>query len=223
MSYYPSLYRVRREHHEAEGVFLAVSFSAAKRPKKRDPRDPKLTQNPAHTRSCHAASPDDVDAAVREAHRAFLSGSWSRAPRHARADVLERCAALLEAELPGLIELEVAQTGRAAREMRAQVPSLTRWFRYYASVLRVEERPLLPTAGRLHNFVSRVPLGAVALVAPFNHPLLIAVKKLAPALAAGNSVLLKPSELTPLSALRLGRILKDGGVPDGVFSGKCNQ
>lgn len=102
--------------------------------------------------------------------------------------------------------------------MRAQVPSLTRWFRYYAAVLRTEERPLLPTQGKLHNFVTREPLGVVALLAPFNHPLLIAVKKLAPALAAGNAVVLKPSELTPLTALRLGALLRDAGVPDGAFS-----
>ena len=143
---------------------------------------------------------------------------WSRAPRHARADVLDRCATLLDAALPELIDLEVAQTGRAVREMQAQVPSLVRWFRYYASVLRVEERPLLPTSGKLHNFIDRVPLGVVALVVPFNHPLLIAVKKLAPALAAGNSVVLKPSELTPLSALRLADVLAEAGVPDGVLS-----
>ena len=132
--------------------------------------------------------------------------------------MLDRCATLLDAALPELIELEVAQTGRAVREMQAQVPSLVRWFRYYASVLRVEERPLLPTSGKLHNFIDRVPLGVVALVVPFNHPLLIAVKKLAPALAAGNSVVLKPSELTPLSALRLADVLAEAGVPDGVLS-----
>ncbi|KAK7753573.1 hypothetical protein SLS62_004431 [Diatrype stigma] len=170
------------------------------------------------THSCHAASPEDVDATVRAAHAAFKGGAWSRAPRHARADVLDRCAALLEGALPELIALEVAQTGRCVREMRAQVPSLTRWFRYYAAVLRTEERSLLPTQGKLHNFVTREPLGVVALLAPFNHPLLIAVKKLAPALAAGNAVVLKPSELTPLTALRLGALLRDAGVPDGAFS-----
>ncbi|KAI0601085.1 aldehyde dehydrogenase [Biscogniauxia sp. FL1348] len=177
--------------------------------------DPATGEIFAH---CHAASPSDVDATVALAHAAYKRGTWSRASRHHRADVLDQCAALLSAALPSLIALEVRQTGRCAREMRAQVPSLTRWFKYYASALRVEERPLLPTAGPLHNWVDRVALGVVALVAPFNHPLLIAVKKLAPALAAGNSVVLKPSELTPLSALALGRVLRRAGVPDGVFS-----
>jgi acyl-CoA reductase-like NAD-dependent aldehyde dehydrogenase len=72
--------------------------------------------------------------------------------------------------------------------------------------------------GKLHNFVDRVPLGVVVQITPFNHPLLIAVKKLAPALAAGNSVVIKPSELTPLTTLLLGKILGQAGIPDGVLS-----
>lgn len=102
--------------------------------------------------------------------------------------------------------------------MQAQVPSLVRWFQYYAALLRTAERRVLPTLGKLHNWVDRVPLGVVALITPFNHPLLIAVKKIAPALAAGNSVVVKPSELTPLTTLKLGEILAEAGVPEGVFS-----
>lgn len=102
--------------------------------------------------------------------------------------------------------------------MNAQVPSLVRWFKYYAALLRTEERAVLPTQGKLHNWVDRVPLGVVVQITPFNHPLLIAVKKLAPALAAGNSVIVKPSELTPLTTILLGRLLRQAGLPDGVFS-----
>ncbi|KAJ6441214.1 betaine aldehyde dehydrogenase [Purpureocillium lavendulum] len=160
----------------------------------------------------------DVDEAINVAHRAFRSGVWAKAPREARATVLDKAAALLIQQLPSLIPLEVRQTGRAIREMEAQVPSLVRWFRYYAAALRTEERPVLPTSGKLHNWLERVPLGVVVQITPFNHPLLIAVKKLAPALAAGNSVVLKPSELTPLTSLLLGPILKEAGVPDGVFN-----
>ncbi|KAI0438184.1 aldehyde dehydrogenase [Xylaria telfairii] len=167
---------------------------------------------------CHAASEEDVQETVALAQAVFKSGAWSCASRHHRADVLDKAATLLEAELPQLIALEVQQTGRAVREMNAQVPSLVRWLKYYAALLRVEERPVLPTTGKLHNFVDRVPLGVVAQITPFNHPLLIAVKKMAPALAAGNSVVVKPSELTPLSTLRLGAILKAAGLPDGVFN-----
>ena len=101
--------------------------------------------------------------------------------------------------------------------MEAQVPSLVRWFKYYAALIRTEERPVLPTSGQLHNWVERRPLGVVVQITPFNHPLLIAVKKLAPALSAGNSVIVKPSELTPLTTVLLGEILKEAGLPDGVF------
>ncbi|KAI3395640.1 hypothetical protein diail_1005 [Diaporthe ilicicola] len=167
---------------------------------------------------CHSASNEDVENTVQLAHEAFKSGVWSRLPRHLRADVLEKAAALLTENLPGLISLEVQQTGRAVREMNAQVPSLVRWFKYYAALLRTEERAVLPTQGKLHNWVDRVPLGVVVQITPFNHPLLIAVKKIAPALAAGNSVIVKPSELTPLTTLRLGALLAQAGVPDGVFS-----
>ncbi|KAK5995407.1 Phenylacetaldehyde dehydrogenase [Cladobotryum mycophilum] len=167
---------------------------------------------------CHSASSEDVDKTIQLAHEAFKSGVWSKAPRNTRADVLDKAADLLTTNLSVLIPLEVEQTGRAIREMQAQVPSLVRWFRYYAAILRTEERPVLPTSGKLHNWLERVPLGVVVQITPFNHPLLIAVKKLAPALAAGNSVVLKPSELTPLTSLLLGPILKEAGLPDGVFS-----
>lgn len=167
---------------------------------------------------CHAASEEDVARTVHLAHDAFKSGIWSKADRHKRADTLEAIATLLQTNLPTLIDLEVTQTGRAIREMRAQVPSLTKWFKYYASLIRTEERPVLPTTGKLHNWIDRKPLGVVVQITPFNHPLLIAVKKIAPALAAGNSVILKPSELTPLTSILLGKLMKEAGLPDGVFS-----
>lgn len=148
----------------------------------------------------------------------FKSGVWSKAPRHVRADTLDRIAELLTKNLPRLIELEVRQTGRAIREMNAQVPTLTKWFKYYAALIRTEERSVLPTVGKLHNWIDRKPLGVVAQITPFNHPMLIAVKKIAPALAAGNCIVLKPSELTPLTSIELGKLMKEAGLPDGVFN-----
>lgn len=126
-------------------------------------------------------------------------------------------AELLKANLPELIALEVQQTGRAIREMNAQVPSLVKWFKYYASLIRTEERPVLPTSGQLHNWVDRKPLGVVVQITPFNHPLLIAVKKIAPALAAGNSVILKPSELTPLTSILLGKLFQQVRIQNSLY------
>lgn len=83
-----------------------------------------------------------------------------------RADVLEKIADLLTAKISELIALEVRQTGRAIREMNAQVPSLVRWFKYYAAVIRTEERAVLPTMGQLHNWVDRKSLGVVAQITP---------------------------------------------------------
>lgn len=177
--------------------------------------DPATGEIFAH---CHTASATDVDDVVKLAHKVFKSGVWSKAPRHVRADTLDRTAELLTQNLPRLIELEVRQTGRAIREMNAQVPTLVKWFKYYAALIRTEERPVLPTMGKLHNWVDRKPLGVVAQITPFNHPMLIAVKKIAPALAAGNSIILKPSELTPLTSIELGKLLKEAGLPDGVFN-----
>ena len=85
---------------------------------------------------------------MKVAHDAFKSGIWSKADRHHRADTLENIAAHLSKVLPTLIALEVQQTGRAIRELEAQVPSLTKWFKYYAALIRTEERPVLPTTGR---------------------------------------------------------------------------
>ncbi|PNS14544.1 Aldehyde dehydrogenase [Sphaceloma murrayae] len=166
----------------------------------------------------HSASPADVSTIISAAHAHHLSGTWSHLPRHARAAILDRIAVVLTSHLPSLIALEVRQTGRCLRELSAQIPSLLRWFTYYASLLRTEERSVLPTQGKLHNWIDRRPLGVVALITPFNHPLLICVKKLAPALAAGNTVVIKPSELTPLTTLKLAELLVQAGVPDGVVS-----
>jgi acyl-CoA reductase-like NAD-dependent aldehyde dehydrogenase len=115
---------------------------------------------------CHTASIEDVNHAVQLAHQTFKSGVWSRAPRQTRAEVLEKIADLLTANITELIALEVRQTGRAIREMNAQVPSLVRWFKYYAALIRTEERAVLPTTGALHNWIDRKPLGVVAQITP---------------------------------------------------------
>ncbi|KAH8993846.1 Aldehyde/histidinol dehydrogenase [Lactarius hatsudake] len=169
-------------------------------------------------RSVDTASPEDVQHAVADAHAVFESGVWSRAPAIHRSKVLTRLARALEERVPAFAELETLQTGRAIREMRAQLGRLPEWFEYYAALLRTHQSFVAPTQGKLLNYVQRVPLGVVAQITPFNHPLLIAIKKIAPALAAGNSVIVKPSELAPISVLEFAKIALDVGVPSGVLS-----
>lgn len=141
--------------------------------------------------------------------------------RENRAKVLDNCAKLFSEALPRLIEAEVTQTGRAIRELNFQLPTLVDLFRRYAAILRSVhsgERAAPPDGAKIQSFTFRRALGVVAVLTPCNDPLMTAVRKLAPALAAGNSVILKPSELTPVSALYLAEIFHTAGVPSGVLS-----
>jgi len=191
-----------REAASASGAFLSVEDPARRREIAR----------------VSAASAEDIGKAVASGHEAYRSGVWSRADVRLRADVLQRISQGLRERLEELAELESRQTGRAIREMKAQLGRLPEWFEYFGALVRTAEGRTTPFLGPYLNYVQRVPLGVVAQITPWNHPLLIAVKKLAPALAAGNSVVLKPSELAPLSVLELAKICKEAGLPDGVLS-----
>ncbi|KAF8450611.1 aldehyde dehydrogenase domain-containing protein [Boletus edulis BED1] len=186
------------------------------------PRVPPLTIcNPATGEvvfSVDAATAKDVDVSVTRAHTTYQSGVWSRAPPLTRSTVLSRLARLLEEHTPAIANIETLQTGRAIRELTAQIGRLPEWLHYYAAVLRTHQGFVAPTQGKLLNYVQRIPLGVVAQITPFNHPLFIAVKKIAPALAAGNSVIVKPSELAPVSLLEFSKLTQEAGVPDGVFT-----
>ncbi|KAF7355549.1 Aldehyde dehydrogenase [Mycena sanguinolenta] len=164
------------------------------------------------------ASERDVKQTVAGAQSVFRAGTWSKAPAIERSKVLTRLARALEERIPEFAEIETLQTGRAIREMKAQLTRLPEWIDYYAALLRTSQGFVAPTQGKLLNYVQRVPLGVVAQITPFNHPLLIAVKKIAPALAAGNSVIVKPSELAPISVLEFSRMAETVGVPSGVLS-----
>ncbi|SJL02225.1 related to phenylacetaldehyde dehydrogenase [Armillaria ostoyae] len=154
----------------------------------------------------------------------FNEESYSVAPagsgRHPKrkAKVLTNLARILESRLPEMTTIESLQTGRTIREMRAQLGRLPEWIDYYAALLRTAQGFVAPTQGPLLNYVQRVPLGVVAQITPFNHPLLIAIKKIAPALAAGNSVIVKPSEWAPITVLEFAKMAEEAGVPAGVLT-----
>ena len=153
---------------------------------------------------------EDVDRAVRSAAASFEKGTWARTmDARGRSKVLLEMARLLEQRLPGLAAMESLQTGRAFREMNAQLARLPEWLEYFAGLVRTHEGQCPPFPGPYLNYVQRVPLGVCGLITPWNHPLLIALKKVAPALAAGNSVVLKPPELAPVAVLELGRIARE--------------
>ncbi|KAI0310157.1 aldehyde dehydrogenase [Amylostereum chailletii] len=186
-----------------------------------DPRQEFSVSNPAtggHLCTVAIPTPSDVQRTVVDAQATFDSGVWSRSSAHHRATVLSRLARSLAQRVPVFAEIETLQTGRAIREMQAQLGRLPEWLEYFASLLRTRQDYVAPTQGQLLNYVQRVPLGVVAQITPFNHPLLIAVKKLAPALAAGNSVIVKPSEMAPISVLEFAEMTVEAGLPKGVLS-----
>jgi acyl-CoA reductase-like NAD-dependent aldehyde dehydrogenase len=158
----------------------------------------------------------DVDAAVTAAARAFTG--WGRSSATERFHLLCRLAELIKAHADELARWETLATGRPIREMAAQVGRLRDFFEYFAAAARVAEGEVTPFAGPYLNYTRHVPLGVVGLITPWNHPLLILTKKLAPALAAGNTVVIKPSELTPTTTIDLARLCKEAGIPDGVVN-----
>ncbi|KZW04339.1 aldehyde dehydrogenase [Exidia glandulosa HHB12029] len=165
-----------------------------------------------------SATPEQVDDAISRSHAVFQSGVWSRASPQHRSLVLSRIAAKLDSkQLLYLAITESKQTGRAVREMKTQLARLPEWLTYYAALLRTYQGYVPPTQGQVLSYVTREPLGVVAQITPFNHPLLIAIKKLTPALAAGNSVIVKPSELAPASVLDFAELAKEAGLPDDVL------
>ena len=168
--------------------------------------------------SVHCANADDVDRAVRVARDAFDSGVWRGMTIHQRARVLHRFADLIESRLEDLCHLEAVNNGRPITETRAQITRLPEWYRYNAALLLADRDSVVPMSGPYHSYTSRFPIGVVAILASFNHPLMIASKSLAPALATGNSVALKPSEQTPLTALVLGELAAEAGFPAGVLN-----
>lgn len=184
-------------------------------------REEFIVFNPANGQELSriwTTSQEEVETAINRAQKAFDSGSWSKASTFARAKVLTNLARILESRLPEMTTIESLQTGRTIREMRAQLGRLPEWIDYYAALLRTAQGFVAPTQGPLLNYVQRVPLGVVAQITPFNHPLLIAIKKIAPALAAGNSVIVKPSEWAPITVLEFAKMAEEAGVPAGVLT-----
>lgn len=160
---------------------------------------------------------NDVNKAVEAALNAFKNTNWAK-DKDYRFRVLNKLAELMRDALPELVELESMMTGRAIREMKAQLARLPEWYEYFASVLKTLEDSAPPFGGSYVNYTKRIPLGVVGIVTPWNHPLLILTKKLAPALAAGNAVVIKPSENTPVTTYFLAEIAKEAGVPDGIIN-----
>ncbi|WP_109467494.1 aldehyde dehydrogenase [Albibacillus kandeliae] len=162
---------------------------------------------------------EDIDRAVKSARRAFEDGRWSRKTPGERKEVLLALAALIRENIPELALLDTLDMGKTISDSSTiDAPGSAHFFQWHAEAIDKLYDEVAPTGGRDLALIRRVPLGVVGAVVPWNFPLDMATWKLAPALAAGNSVVLKPAEQSPLSALMLAELATRAGLPDGVLN-----
>jgi len=161
----------------------------------------------------------DVDRAVDSAYRTFKAGTWSRMEPRARMQVLYRYAELLEEHAAEFTLIDVLDMGKPVGDMLgADVPMSVECFQYFGETIDKIEGQVTNTASDALHYILRQPLGVVGCITPWNYPLMMAAWKVAPALAAGNSVVLKPAEQSPLSAGLMAQLFIEAGGPPGVFN-----
>ena len=164
-------------------------------------------------------SAEDVDAAVQAAHRAFTSGPWSQTTPTQRGALLRRVADLITRDAQRLAEIEVRDNGKLIAEMLGQLNYIPQWFHYFGGLADKVEGRVIPLDKKGYfNFTRKEPLGVVAAITPWNSPLLLLSWKIAPALAAGCTVVIKPSEFTSASTLEFVKLFEEAGFPPGVVN-----
>jgi len=194
-------------------LFIDGAFRAAATGERRDVRCPATGRVLAAVSEADAGDAGHATAAAR---RAFDQGGWPHATPRERAAVLERAATVLERDAERIAALETLDTGKPLAESRDDLAQVADVFRYYAALVRTEAGEVNRADGAALSLTLRRPAGVVAMITPWNYPLLQASWKVAPALAAGCTFVLKPSELTPLTTLALAEVLAEAGVPHGV-------
>ncbi|MDP9083752.1 MAG: aldehyde dehydrogenase [Pseudomonadota bacterium] len=161
----------------------------------------------------------DVDRAVRAAHRAFTTGPWATVTASDRGLLLYRLADLVTANAERLADIEVRDNGKLKVEMLNQMRYLPRWLQYYGGLADKIEGKVTPIDKEdMFHYVRYEPLGVVAAITPWNSPLLLTLWKLAPALAAGNTVVVKPSEFASVSMIEFAKLSEQAGFPSGVIN-----
>lgn len=159
----------------------------------------------------------DIDRAVQAAQRAFPA--WSRMAAADRGRILLRLADLIEANAQELARLESLDTGHPLKDSLAlDVPRTAACFRYFGGMADKFQGDVVPVEAGFLNYVTRDPVGVVGQVVPWNFPLMFTSWKMAPALAAGNCIVLKPAEITPLTSLKIAELMSEAGLPDGVVN-----
>src|SRR3712207_567432 len=160
----------------------------------------------------------DIDKAVAAARKAF-EGKWSKMSARDRGRLLYKLSQLIEAKIPELAALETADNGKPIKETSyVDLPQVVENFEYFAGWATKIEGETIPVPGQMFNYTLREPVGVCGQIIPWNFPLLMAAWKLAPALAAGNTVVLKPAEQTPVGAMELASLIEEAGFPEGVVN-----
>ncbi|MDC3424068.1 aldehyde dehydrogenase family protein [Aquibacillus sp. 3ASR75-11] len=161
---------------------------------------------------------DDADSAVQAAKTAFESGKWPRQTAAKRARLLNKIAELMRKQFEQLVEAEVLNTGKTVAAAQGQIMQAIQDFEYYAGAITSFGGKTNPMPNGFFNYTLKEPVGVCAQIIPWNYPLMMAAWKVAPALAAGCTVVLKPASYTPITAYMLADICKEAGVPDGVVN-----
>jgi len=165
------------------------------------------------------ANENDVDIAVTTARKSFESGSWSKAAPQERKKILNKFAELIEKNTIELAVLGVRDNGTEINmAIMAEPSSAAGCIRYYAETIDKMYGEIAPTSENILGLIHREPIGVIGAIIPWNFPLMIASWKFAPALSAGNSVVIKPAESASLSLLRIAELAAEAGIPDGVFN-----
>ncbi|MGD0719038.1 MAG: aldehyde dehydrogenase family protein [Thermoplasmata archaeon] len=162
--------------------------------------------------------PDDARHAMEAAERAFRESGWAADDGSVRARALRRLADLLETDADSMARLETRNMGKPLRESRGDVQYVVRTLEYVSGLADKLQGETIPVPGARFAYTLREPLGVTVHIAPWNYPLLLAVRSVAPALAAGNAVVLKPASLTPLTAIAFARLAHRAGVPKGILN-----
>jgi aldehyde dehydrogenase (NAD+) len=164
------------------------------------------------------ATADDVRHAFEVAEKAFRESGWAGDDGARRAKALYRLARLLEDRADAVALLETRNMGKTLRESKGDLGFVVRTLEYVAGLADKVQGETIPVPGSRFDYTLREPLGVTVHIAPWNYPLLLAVRSVAPALAAGNAVILKPASLTPLTAIVFGRLAREAGLPDGILN-----
>jgi len=164
------------------------------------------------------ASKEDAEKAVEAARKSFDHGKWKLYPVGRRAQTLNKIAAIMRARFNELVELEILDTGKSLHAAQGQVSQAIEDFEFYAGAIVGHRGTVNKVPGQFHNYTEKEPVGVCAQIIPWNYPLMMAAWKIAPAIAVGCSVIVKPASLTPLTAIILGEICLEAGVPAGVVN-----